>query len=170
MARLSPHFNVEEFSKDAPIPEDCLPVLTRLCLEILEPVRMKFLTALLVTSGYRPVEQNAEAHGQPNSEHIYSPAWAACDFLVCNEQLSPRGVFDWMRLHATLPYHQLILEHGQVSTIIHVSLNTQKPGIRSVLEGATANRVPYISVKYAPYQGLSNSNHDTVNDVATGER
>lgn len=155
--RLSAHFNVEEFSKDAPIPEEYLPVLTRLCLEILEPIRIKFLTALLVTSGYRPPEQNAEAHGIPNSEHIYSEHWCAADFLVCNEHLTPRGVFDWLRLNPFLPYHQLILEHSQTSSIIHISLNTLAPGVRSVLEGATGNRIPYIRVNHAAYQPPSNA-------------
>lgn len=146
------HFGTEEFSKDAPVPDDCLPVLTKLCIEVLEPVRDHFLSALLVTSGYRPPSANAQAHGQPNSEHIYTPDWAACDFLVCNEKVSPRSVFDWMRQNPCLPYHQLILEHGQVSTVIHVSVNRKMPGIRSVLEGATHNAVPYIKVDYVAYQ------------------
>lgn len=155
--RLSSHFNVEEFSKDAPIPEECLPVLTRLCLEILEPIRVKFLTALLVTSGYRPPEQNAEAHGIPNSEHIYSEHWCAADFLVCNDQLSPRKVFDWLRLNPFLPYHQLILEHSEISSIIHVSLNTLAPGVRSVKEGATHNSARYINVEHAAFEPPSNA-------------
>jgi len=151
MRHLSKHFDSSEFSKDAQIPDDCLPVLTKLCVEVLEPIRERFQTALLVTSGYRPPDANAAAHGQPNSEHIYSPEWCAADILICSDQVSPRSVFDWIRSNPNLPYHQLILEHGQVSTIIHVSVNRQKMGVRSVLEGATANRCPYIPVDYVPY-------------------
>lgn len=154
---LSEHFDLEEFDKDGAIPEACLPVLSDLCNLVLEPVRAFCGGPLEITSGYRPPAANAEAHGQSNSEHIYTPAWAAADFVIPNNNPSTRSVFDWMRNNPLLPYHQLILEHGQNSTVIHVSVNRRMPGVRSVLEGATHNAVPYIKAEYVAYNPPSNA-------------
>ena len=140
------------------MPDDCVSMLSHLCIQVLEPVRDHFLAALLITSGYRTALTNAEAHGQPNSEHMYTPDWAAADFLACSENVTSRAVFDWMRANPCLPFHQLILEHSMTSDIIHVSVNRLKPGIRSVLEGATHNAIPYIKVDYVQYQPKEISN------------
>lgn len=146
---LSPHFEQVEFEKNAPIPEPCIPVLTELCTLVLEFVREKF-GPLVITSGYRSPEANAEAHGQSNSEHIYDPAWAAADFY--SPTVAARDIFDWMRNDPTLPYHQLILEHGaNGSSVVHVSLNRRMEGVRSVLEGATHNAEPYVKVDHVAY-------------------
>lgn len=149
MIQLSTHFGSNEFETGGPIPTECLPIFERLCVEILEPVRSDFNFPLVITSGYRSPEANAEAHGQPNSEHMATTDWCACDFI------GSRAVFDWMRLNPLLPFHQLILEHGQSgSSIIHVSINQQKVGVRSVLEGATHNASPYIKVDYVAYSPI----------------
>jgi hypothetical protein len=153
MVELSTHFTTEEFDMDGPIPAECLPIFVRLCQEIMEPAREQFGVPFAITSGYRSIEANAEAHGQPNSEHLATKDWCACDFLVST---GVRPIFDWMRTNKVLPFHQLILEHGtNGSTIIHVSINSLKPGVRSVLEGATHNTSPYIKVdhvEFAPIQ------------------
>jgi hypothetical protein len=153
---LSPNFDLPEFQKNDPIPDACLPILTRLAKEILEPVRAQF-GPLIITSGYRSPEANAEAHGQANSEHIYTPAWAACDFYAPG--IPARNTFDWMRgfTGRTLPFHQLILEHdANGSSVIHVSINSLHPGLRSVLEGATHNAEPYVKVDHSEWAGLTN--------------
>lgn len=160
---LSEYFDVKEFEHRNPVPESCLPVLTDLCRCILEPVRAKF-GPLVVTSGYRPEAENAAAHGQPNSEHVYTPAWAAADFY-CDDLArfsgmagSGRAIFDWLRgpEGETLPFHQLILEHSASgSSVIHVSINKLHPGLRSVLEGATHNAEPYIKIDHVAYNPLS---------------
>jgi peptidase M15-like protein len=157
MTQLSENFTLEEFSKDGPIDPACIPILTRLCVEVLEPVRAYLGCPLEITSGNRPPLDNAEAHGQPNSEHIYTPAWAAADFVFKAAEFSTRGAFDWMRQNSVLPFHQLILEHGQVSTVIHVSMNTRMPGVRSVLEGATHNAEPYVKIDHVDYVPPNNS-------------
>ncbi len=166
MTQLCEHFALQEFSRDGRIPESCHIVLSRLCLDVLEPVRAHFGVPLTITSGYRPPEANAEARGQPNSEHIYSAVWAAADFALPASGPTPREVFDWMRWNPSLPYHQLILEHGQLSTVIHVSMNTQLPGMRSVLEGATHNSIPYIQVDHADY--APQTNFEDVQTAAEG--
>lgn len=163
---LSSHFELKEFDRKGEMPAACEGILKRLCVEVLEPVREHF-GPILITSGYRSPEANAEAHGQPNSEHIYTPAWCAADFFISG--LPMRPVFDWMRNNAELPFHQLILEHGaNGSSVVHVSINSRMPGTRSVLEGATHNAEPYIKADYVAYNPVSN--HEAVQRAANEEQ
>jgi len=148
MTKLSEHFDLAEFQKNDPIPVECVPAFTELCKAILEPVREKVGIPIRITSGYRSIEANVEAHGQANSEHVATADYCAVDFYV---GAGARNVFDWMRTNPNLPFHQLILESGQNSTIIHVSWNRLKPGVRSVLVGATHNAQPYQKADYVAY-------------------
>lgn len=145
MVRLSEHFNLEEFGKG--IPATCVPVFAILCCEILEPVREYLEAAIYISSGYRSPEENTQVHGQPNSEHMATADWCAVDFF-CPQV---HKVFDWLRNNQTLPYHQLILEKGKLGYVIHVSFNRLKPGVRSVLTGATNNSQPYQTVSSVPF-------------------
>jgi peptidase M15-like protein len=140
---LTAHFDLSEFEKGAAlIPNDCIPIFTELCAKILEPIRSVFEKQLIITSGYRSPESNAEAHGVPNSEHIATPVMCACDFYT--EGIHSRFIFDWLRNSPSLPYHQLILEaDAQGEAIIHISINKTMPGVRSVLTGATHNQSAY---------------------------
>jgi len=151
--KFSPNFDKKEFergSDGAPVPVEALSIFTFLCEEVLEATRSWAGVPLKVTSGYRSPTANAAAHGQPNSEHVATVDKCAADFYP--DGRPAREVFDWMRTNATLPYHQLILEHGSSgSSVIHVSVNRELPGVRSVLEGATHNAEPYISVDHVPY-------------------
>lgn len=149
--QLSEHFQSSEFENDAVIPAQCVPIFMRLCSEILEPARTFAGGTWQITSGYRDPAANAAAHGQPNSEHMATEHWCAADGLPTSGK-SVRETFDWMRNNPALPFHQLILEHSaNGSSVIHVSINDQKPGIRSVLEGATHNAEPYAKVDYVAY-------------------
>jgi len=122
--KLSPHFDLLEFQKNDPIPAECIPAFAELCKHILEPVRAKVNAPIVITSGYRSLEANLEAHGQPNSEHVATADYCAADFYV---GAGARTIFDWMRTNPNLPFHQLILESGANSTVIHVSWNRLKP-------------------------------------------
>ena len=103
-----------------------------------------------VLSGHRSLQANAEAHGQTNSDHLSTTFRCAGDFKV--KGIGQRFVFDWMRLNTSLPYHQLILEHGpDGSSIIHVSINKMMPGVRSVLEGSEHNASKYTKVDHVAY-------------------
>ncbi len=151
--KLTEHFSLEEFRKGDPIPMECVNIFSELATQILELVREQFDLPLVITSGYRSPQENAEAHGQPNSEHMATIDKCACDFYIAMPG-GVRPVFDWMRENAELPYHQLILEHGSNgSSVIHVSINKAMPGVRSVLEGATHNAEPYIAVDHVPFAG-----------------
>jgi hypothetical protein len=152
---LSPHFAVEEFDQDAPIPDDCLPIFELLCNKILEPIRDYINEPITITSGYRPSDVNKAVHGSPTSEHVASPKWCAADFSFetgFGKILSVRAVFDWIR-NSQLPFHQVILEHDATGrSIIHVSINLMKPGVRQALEGATHNASAYTTWDVVPYE------------------
>lgn len=151
----TPHFGIPaEFEHGVPIPDDCIPMFVFLCEKVLEPTRAFAGVPLDITSGYRDEQSNALAHGVSDSEHIATPRRCAADFLPRGR--SVREVFDWMRLNPSLPFHQLIYEtDSRGEAVIHVSVNLDKPGVRSVLSGATHNAAPYISVDYVPYNPQS---------------
>jgi zinc D-Ala-D-Ala carboxypeptidase len=147
---LSEHFHLSEFRHGGAIPDSCIPVFIELAAKVLEPVRTEFSKPLEITSGYRSEEENKQAHGQSNSEHMATSIFCAADFYI--EGIGMRFCFDWMRNNPTLPYHQLILESDQSGiSIIHVSLNKMMPGTRSVLIGQTHNQAPYQHVDYVAY-------------------
>ena len=152
MIPLTAHFNLEEFQLGDLIPYVCVPAFRALCREILEPVRVNFNVPLVITSGYRSPQENAEAHGQPNSEHMATPTIAAADFYPDSPGLvTCDDIFDYMRTSPSLPYHQLILERGEKGSVIHVSFNAAKVGMRSVLIGATHNSEPYTPASHVEY-------------------
>jgi len=167
--QLSPNFRLEEFQLNDPIPAVCVAAFVTLARHILEPVRAKFNCPLVITSGYRSPKANAAAHGQPNSEHIATPTICACDFYPLPPSpglVTAQDVFDWMRNSPGLPYHQLILEHGVNASVVHVSFNASKYGVRIVLVGATHNSEPYTKADYVPYQVASN--RDDVQAASAG--
>lgn len=145
--QLSEHFDQGEFENDGPIPPECIPVFQQLCQLVLEPIRAHLGRPILITSGYRSPEANKAAHGVPNSEHVASPEWCAADFTfntTFGQLVSVRAAFDWIRNNPTIPFHQVILEHGATgSSIIHISYNTENIDDRSALEGATHNASAY---------------------------
>jgi hypothetical protein len=150
VTQLTTHFTLEEFQKGDPIPDACIGIFTELAEKILEPVRAEFNQAIVITSGYRSEKENEAAHGQPNSEHMATTYSCACDFY--SERIGQRFVFDWMRLNPSLPFHQLIFEHGaNNSSIVHVSINKMMPGVRSVLEGSEHNASPYVKIDHVAY-------------------
>jgi hypothetical protein len=151
--QLSDHFESSEFEKDGPIPTDCLEIAKQFCTLVLEPIRAYIGEPMDVTSGYRPPAANAAAHGVSNSEHIWTPRYCAADWeFVPKPGFSMRSVFDWIRDSASIPFHQVILEHSAIgSSIIHISYNLDKIGVRQALEGSTHNASPYTSWEVATF-------------------
>jgi len=155
--QVSSHFDSTEFQHGTTIPEDCLPLLRQFCAEVLEPIRAFIHRPMQITSGDRSVETNAGTHGVKNSEHIWTPQKIAADFTFDTNfgtVLSIRTAFDWIRTSPTIPFHQIILEHGRDGTnVIHISMNLDDLGVRQALEGATHNASPYTHwevVEYTP--------------------
>jgi len=155
--KLTEHFDVAEFEHEAPIPQNCLAIFKALCADILEPIRGFVGVPVEITSGYRTRLINAQEphgmiHGAPNSEHVATPMFCAADFIFVNPVISYRNCFDWIRKNPSLPFHQVILEHGQLgSNIIHISINMNLMGERQALEGAEYNASPYSTFDVVPF-------------------
>jgi Peptidase M15 len=147
MIQISDHYSLPDFQKEAPIPAVAIPSFSSMANLILEPIYEEFGVTLYFTSGYRNEAENTAAHGQPNSEHKATADYCAVDFFC----VMVEKVFDWMCQNPNLPYHQLILEKGKVGSVIHVSWNRLKPGVRSVLTGATNNSQPYEQVAHVEF-------------------
>jgi hypothetical protein len=166
--KISDYFSLEEFQTGDPIPEECIPVFKTLATQILDPLRKVANVPIGITSGYRSQHDNDEAHGQRTSEHMATTDWCAADCKLDIEDFSlryntTRALFDFARNASSLPYHQLILETGPDSVIIHISFNRLKLGIRSVLEGRENNASPYVAwphVAYIPPQNIDLSAQD----------
>ena len=124
--RLSPHFFASEFmqtetSLPAPVFErNSQPAigLSRLCLNILEPLRAALETnypgefeSVIITSGYRYPELNLEIGGSLSSQHqCLRKGEAAADVVVPN--ISPVNVIQSC-FREGLPVDQAIEEFGR---------------------------------------------------------
>lgn len=81
--RLSKDFTLEEFTSSSiakrfsisniPGPEQ-ISNMQRLCNDILQPVRDKLVSPIMVTSGFRSRELNKKAGGSKTSQHILGQA------------------------------------------------------------------------------------------------
>lgn len=81
--QLSPHFALREFlssqtaermGRPVTAPPEVVENLRRLCLLVLEPVRVELGRPMLITSGYRPGWLNSVIGGAKNSSHLYGCA------------------------------------------------------------------------------------------------
>jgi len=140
--QLSENFRREEFEKEGPMPEECVPAFQFLSENILEPIRAQFGEPMDVTSGYRTPEGNADAHGNAHSEHVATADYCAADWIDPGAH-DLRQIFDWIRLQSGLPFHHVTLEHGAASDVIHISWNRNATE-RLAKEGATHNATGYI--------------------------
>jgi zinc D-Ala-D-Ala carboxypeptidase len=147
--QLTPHFSLEEFELDVPMPPECVQTYTSLCTQLLEPLRTYYGEPIVITSGYRSPESNAAAHGVPNSQHIATGVYCAADFYLGAFRSDMRPVFDFTRNSAGLEFDQLILEHSSAGDIIHASWSGAF-NRREALEGDTANQSGYRTWPSAP--------------------
>lgn len=123
---LSPHFTFAEMTRtgqqalqDANRQEATAFVtpLTRLCVDLLEPIRERF-GVVKVHSGFRGLAVNTAIGGSKTSQHMRGEA---CDFSVPG--LSFDAVFRWIALDSGLAFGQAILEgRTPTPTWIHISL------------------------------------------------
>ena len=140
--QLTPSFAQAEFELDGPMPDACVDTYRQLCEKLLEPLRMHYGEMVVITSGYRPPEANDDAHGVKHSQHIATATYCAADFYLPSYHGNMRPVFDLVRSSSGLEFDQLILEHGGIGDIIHVSWS-RAYNRREALEGATANQSAY---------------------------
>ena len=135
---LSAHFTLGELIRsetaerkgiDNTPPPELVPKLTRLCEEILEPVRAHYGTPFRPNSGYRSEALNREIGGSNRSQHCLAEAVDIEIAGISNYELA-----QWIRENLT--FDQLILEcyHPGVpnSGWVHVSLKPEERDNRHV--------------------------------------
>lgn len=119
---LSEHFYLHEFTRSdyaARIGREIEPSesevenLRRLCITVLEPIRVELDRVMCITSGLRPDWLNAAVGGSKNSDHIEG---RAADFIVAG--LTPAQVCARVA-RMNLPFQQLILEFDRW---VHISV------------------------------------------------
>jgi len=136
--KLSPHFTLGELIRsetaerkgiDNTPSQEIIPKLTRLCEEILEPVRENYGVPFRPNSGYRSVALNREIGGSPKSQHCLGEA---VDIEIAG--VSTYDLAKWIR--ENLDFDQLILEcyHRGVTNSgwVHVSLKPEEADNRHI--------------------------------------
>lgn len=102
---------------------DIVGNLTRLCQNILQPLRDQTGFPIIVTSGFRCPLLNVRIGGSSTSQHVYGEA---AD-IIC-PQYDERELFDLIRT-SPLDFDQLIYE----GTWVHVSQTNKRRNRREVL-------------------------------------
>lgn len=106
--------------------------LTKVCLQLLEPIREKVDAPVIVTSGFRGKTLNKAVGGSKYSQHMRGEA---ADIFVPGLALT--RLFGIILEEMNLEYHQLLLEYG----CIHISLPTgYKDGEVAVYDVATKRK------------------------------
>ena len=122
------HFNLSEFFrsstaakngiKNEPSPDERATIVRNINLlvdNVLDPVRDKFCTPVIITSGYRSPRVNQLVGGVANSQHI---SGCATDFHV--KGFTSSMMYEvFLYIFNTLEFDQLIYYRGK--NIIHVS-------------------------------------------------
>jgi len=120
---LSPHFTLAELTRseaaarvgiDMRPPPAVLENLKRLCMTVLEPIRLAVGMPVFVTSGYRPEPLNTLIGGASNSDHLRG---MAADIIVQGISIGELG---WRvrQIQDEIPLRKAINEFG---SWLHVS-------------------------------------------------
>jgi hypothetical protein len=102
-------------------PYSVVIALTKLCVNVLQPLREHYGEPLIISSGYRCPLVNKLVGGVHNSQHITGQA---ADIYLGGDSQKEAEYFRWIRKN--LDFDQLILEGNQKSSWIHVSYNSPK--------------------------------------------
>lgn len=122
---LTRHFNLEEFAhsqtaarlgRRIEIPDEVVPAIRALCVNVLEPLRSDVRRSVWIMSGYRPAWLNKAVGGSKKSQHMKGEA---ADIQVSG--MTPRQVMRRI-IALELPFDQLILEFDEW---VHVSHSTE---------------------------------------------
>ena len=108
MARLSPHFTLEEMTAtEYPVynkpSEKEIEALTALCENILEPIRAHFNLPITILSGFRSPELNKTVGGAATSQHLKGEAADITIKGVANADV-------WQFIKDNLNFDQVIAE------------------------------------------------------------
>ena len=129
---ITPHFSLSEltYSRTArkmgidntPTPL-VIDHLIYMCVNLLEPIRKKIGTPVLVTSGYRCAELNKAIGGSSRSEHVYGSAVDIKCFGITDDLMFARLIEEI----PDLTFNQFILEYyhpKENNSWIHISCKT----------------------------------------------
>lgn len=145
--QVSPHFSWEELTRTGQTAlqatnraeaEQYRDSLTRLAVEILEPIRAKF-GPIKINSAFRGKSVNDAVGGSKTSQHMRGEAADIVAPAVSVEELHR-----WICVESGLEFGQCILEKSKPDrpyTWVHVSLGTKRQAL--VYNGAG---------KYTPYE------------------
>lgn len=123
---ISPHFDLNEFlvsqtaarmGRRVEANEIQVNNLTRLCMEVLEPLRMYMKRPIIITSGLRPDWLNRKVGGAPGSAHI--GGYAADIIAPGVTPLALAGHVHFMSSAMRSTLDQCILEFGEW---VHVAI------------------------------------------------
>lgn len=146
MTQLSPHFELREFLASetaARMGKEITPTteqaanLARLCISLLEPIRMKLGRPLVITSGLRPAWLNEAIGGSKTSAHMNG---LAADIKVVG--MTPAVFCRWIQMNAEAEdwkFDQCILEFDQWT---HLSV-ADKPRMQYLTARSDAGHVSY---------------------------
>lgn len=101
--------------------------------KVLDPFREFIKKPITVNSWYRTPEYNKQVGGAKNSQHTLGEA---VDFVV--KGMTNEEIYDSI-IKINLPFDQLILENGNSTTWIHVSLKMVGTNRREVLKALKIN-------------------------------
>lgn len=123
--RLSENFTLEELTSSAtahrlgisnlPSESEILN-LSRLCSDILQPIRNKWGKPIIITSGYRSPGLNKAVGGVSSSQHIFGEA---ADIVTSNNRLLWKLIIEMIK-NGEITVGQLINEKNL--SWIHISL------------------------------------------------
>ncbi len=142
---LSPHFTLAEMTlsqiavragiANTPSKRQ-ITSLTRLCENVLEPLRTLLGKPIYVSSGFRNPTVNSLVGGSSTSQHMRGEA---ADITV--EGMTPQALFDFIRA-TDLPYDQLIQEFDRW---VHVSYGARKRGQDLYARKNPTNKTIYVA-------------------------
>jgi hypothetical protein len=155
MPQLSEHFAQSEFEIDTPLPPETIPIVTELCVNILEPVRSLAGGPLITTSADRPAAVNQATGGVCGSDHIYTAQHCAWDGHPA-DRTTTRTLFEAVCASQVpkIPFDQCILEFNAAfpddvsHAIIHLSHRSTPPR-RMALIGSEYGASGYTHVAVA---------------------
>ena len=91
--------------------------LTRICTELLEPIRQHFFMPVIISSAFRTPELNHRIGGSITSQHCVGEA-ADFNLLTYTSDQDKRKIIKWIWQDSGLKFRQLIFEYD----CIHISL------------------------------------------------
>jgi uncharacterized protein YcbK (DUF882 family) len=131
---LSPNFSFEELTRTdnrfllqknrdmASASPAIKSSLTRVAVELLEPIRALFKAPVQINSGYRCPELNTAVNGSATSQHVLGEA---ADMVIRGyetEALEVEAVKKILREMPNFKFGQMLVEYG----CIHISLGTKR--------------------------------------------